>query len=309
MNDGFSEDIDHGLCAVPKALPCKYLYDDHGVALFDAICQLEAYYPTRTELEILCKNRKAIADVIGHHDQIVELGAGNGEKVRLLLASSEGFARYIPVDISPAYLATCVAAVRRHFPRLHVLPVCADYTAPFALPALPARSTLVFFPGSTLGNFEPPHAVAFLRRIACLVGPAGGLLIGVDLKKDRAILERAYNDREGVTAAFNKNLLARINRELSGNFNLDRFDHHAFYNEPHGRIEMRLISGDAQSVSVGGRAYPLGKGEAITTEHSYKYAVNEFAALAHGAGFVQQAVWVDEGNLFSLQYLASSHRR
>jgi dimethylhistidine N-methyltransferase len=305
--DGFLRDVLHGLGLPRKALPCKYFYDERGSQLFDQICELEEYYPTRCELEILRRHAGAIAEVAGRGCVLIEYGSGSSLKTRLLLDHLGEPAAYVPVDISGEHLASSAARLARRYRTLRVLPVCADFTRAFELPAA-ARGgrRVVYFSGSTIGNFPPAEAVPLLGGMASLCGPGGGLLLAVDSKKDVVVLERAYNDRLGVTAAFNLNLLARCNRELGADFRLDRFRHHALYDERHGRIEMHLISLEAQSVHVGGHTSFLAAGETILTEYSYKYSPEDFRALAGQAGLRVERVWTDEKGWFSVQWLGAA---
>jgi dimethylhistidine N-methyltransferase len=306
----FCTDVLAGLGASPKSLPCKYFYDAAGAELFDRICELEAYYPTRTEIGILQQHAREMAWLIGPRARLVELGSGNSTKTRILLDQLPDLDAYVPVDISPEYLARATRDLARDYPALSVLPVVADYTEPFDLPkADRIARTVAFFPGSTIGNLEPEDAREFLRVVAGLCQGGGGLLIGVDLKKDRTILEAAYDDDERVTAAFNLNVLARINRELKGRFDLAAFRHRAFYDEVEGRIEMQLVSVRAQSVEVGTSVFRFEEGEPITTEYSYKYEVGEFASLAKSAGFTCVRIWTDERRLFSVQYFGVERRK
>ena len=304
--DDFAADVLDGLSARPKTLPCKYLYDRRGSRLFEEICELEEYYPTRTEMKILADNAREIATLMGPRCHVVEFGSGASTKIRLILAALRAPAAYTAVDISRDMLLESSAALARDFPRLPVIAVCADYTKPFEAPNPPGGKEdkrVGFFPGSTIGNFTPEEAGKFLSGAARLLQPGGGLLIGVDLKKDRAILDRAYNDPRGISAAFNSNLLYRINRELGGTFDLAQFAHQAFYNETHGRIEMHLLSKRPQLVRVRGELFRFAGGETIHTENSYKYAAGEFRALAADHGFVPERVWIDPNNLFSVHYL------
>jgi dimethylhistidine N-methyltransferase len=303
----FLADVLEGLSRPDKHLPCKYLYDERGSWLFDRICELPEYYPTRCELAILRRHAAAMVARFPDGAALVEYGAGSGVKTRLLLRQL-GQGTYFPVDISRQHLLHSTRRLAEEFPRVEVVPVCADFTRPFALPHAERfpRRRVVYFSGSTISNFGPAEAVELLRQIARLVGRGGGLLIGVDLKKDRAIVEPAYDDAAGVTAAFNLNLLARINRELGGDFVLGRFRHRAFWDEEHGRIEMHLVSREAQEVSVGDRRFALAAGETICTEHSYKFSVEGFAALARAAGLEVTDVWTDERGWFSVQYAVAS---
>jgi dimethylhistidine N-methyltransferase len=301
----FRRDVLAGFSRLPKSLPCKYLYDEEGARLFEAICQLPEYYPTRTEMAILQQNINAIAAIIGPRANLVDLGSGSGQKTRLLLDHLEQPASYCPVDVAHQQLLECSSQLISEYPGLAVEPVCADYTAPFRLPALPPGSgpITLFFPGSTIGNFEPAEAVSFLRRMAGLCGEDGGLLIGVDLKKSSQVLNPAYNDSQGVTARFNLNLLARANRELHAGFVLPQFRHHAFYHESAGRIEMHLVSRRLQCVPVDGTAFTFARGESIVTEHSYKYTIGQFRDLAARASLEVTRCWTDDRRWFSVQYL------
>ncbi len=304
----FLRDVLAGLSRPDKHLPCKYFYDERGSQLFELICELPEYYPTRCELAILEAHAGAMADCLGPGLVLVEYGSGSSRKTRLLLDRLARPRAYVPVDISREHLLASARRLAADYPTLAVVPLCSDFTQSFRLPAsVPAAGRrAVYFSGSTIGNFGPTEAVALLRRIAELVGPGGGLLIGADLKKDRAILEPAYDDAQGVTAAFNLNLLARINRELAGDFVLDRFRHRAFYNEPHGRIEMHLVSLEAQTVRVADQSFRLARDETICTEYSHKYSLADFAELARAAGLQVHAVWTDPAGLFSVQYATSS---
>jgi L-histidine Nalpha-methyltransferase len=301
----FRRDVLAGLSRPQRSLPCKYLYDEEGARLFEAICELPEYYPTRTETAILEENIEEIAALAGSRANLVDLGSGNGRKTRLLLEHLEQPASYCPVDVAHQQLLGCSRQLAWEYPGLAIEPVCADYTEPFKLPALPPDSgpVTVFFPGSTIGNCEPAEAVSFLRRMARLCGEEGGLLIGVDLKKSPQVLNLAYNDSLGVTAKFNLNLLARANRELHAGFDLAQFRHYAFYNEKAGRIEMHLVSRRLQCVPVDGTAFVFGRDESVTTEHSYKYTLAQFAQLAARAGLEVARYWTDERRWFTVQYL------
>jgi dimethylhistidine N-methyltransferase len=302
--ESFRDAVLNGLGRARKAIPCKFFYDARGSALFEEICRLPEYYPTRTEIAILEENAGEIAAQMGPHSRIIEFGSGASRKARILLQALDRPAAYVPVDISGEHLREAAAGLAEDFPELPVIAVCADYTGPFPLPPLPGPSgkRVGFFPGSTIGNFEPAAAGRFLANCARILGPGGEMLIGVDLKKDTEILEAAYNDRTGVTAAFNLNLLDRINRELDGDLDLDLFEHVAFYNEAEGRIEIYIRSlADRQAV-IAGRQIAFAAGELIHTEYSYKYAVPEFRALAAGAGFRPVDTWTDPAELFSVHY-------
>jgi dimethylhistidine N-methyltransferase len=299
----FRRDVLSGLLRPRKELPCKYFYDDRGSRLFDAICGLEEYYLTRCELEILRRDGARVAEALGPHCVLIEYGSGSGVKTRLLLELLDRPAAYVPVDISGEHLQRTAARLRDAFPRLAVRPIVADFTAPFPLPALPPGRPVVFFSGSTIGNFMPDEAVALLAGMGRLAGPDGGLLIGADLKKEADILERAYDDARGVTAAFNLNLLERINRELGADFDLRRFRHQARYDAPHGRIEMYLVSLAEHTVRLGDVRISFRRGESIRTEYSHKYGLDDFAALASRAGLGVRRVWTDARRWYSLQYL------
>ncbi len=303
VTTAFRRDVLSGLQKAQKTLPCKYLYDAHGSSLFDRITRLDAYYPTRAEKSILENYGGEMAALIGPQARIVEYGSGTSEKTQLLLDKLEAPAAYVPIDISREHLLAAAARIQQRYPDVHVAPVVADYTADFSLPTTPGRQTVVFFPGSTIGNFEPEEAQVFLAEMARVAGPGGGLLIGVDLRKPVQTLERAYDDEEGVTALFNLNLLTRINRELGGTFDLSRFSHRAPWNDALGRVEMHLVSLEEQEVEVAGHKIAFGAGEYIHTECSYKYTPEGFAALAAQAGFDRVALWKDDERLFSVQYL------
>jgi dimethylhistidine N-methyltransferase len=294
-----------GLSRTPRTLPCKYFYDERGAALFQKICELPEYYITRTETAILRLHAHEMAQCIGARCELIGLGTGAGTKTRILLEELEAPAVYIPIDISKEQLRQSTALFHQLFPQLEILPVCTDYLQPFDLPdplRTPARR-IVYFPGSTIGNFEPREATEFLRRLVDLCGKDGGLLIGVDLQKDSDVLERAYNDSQGVTAQFNLNLLRRANRELDADFDLERWRHRAIYNSSVGRIEMHLISEIDQTVHVADREFHFERcGERIITEFSYKYTPEGFTALADGAGFDFARMWTDDARLFGVFY-------
>lgn len=297
----FVRDMVAGLKKSPKALPSKYFYDDEGSRLFDAICELPEYYPTRTEIKLLETHAPEMAALIGKDVELVEFGAGSLRKVGILLDTLVHPRAYRPVDISGDYLATHATELARHYPDIAVRPIVADFTKPLAISDSRARMA-GFFPGSTIGNLERGEALAFLIRAAKLFA-GSGLLIGVDLVKDPTILHAAYNDAAGVTAAFNKNMLVRANRELDTTFDIDAFAHYAFYEPARQRIEMHLVSGARQRIRVGGESFAIAEGETIHTENSYKYTVDGFRALAVEAGFRPRAVWRDPEALFSLHWL------
>ena len=302
--ESFRDAVFAGLGQAKKTLPCKFFYDAQGSALFERICEVPEYYLTRTEIAILEEYAGAIAGHIGAHCRLIELGSGASQKVRLLLKALAAPLAYVPVDISREYLREAASRLAADFPDLSVVAVCADYTRPFALPPLPgpAGKRVGFFPGSTIGNFEPEAVVRFLAHCAELLGPEAEMLIGVDLKKDPAILERAYNDRAGLNAAFNLNLLERINRELGGDIDIARFEHLAFYSEEEGRMELYLKSLADQTATIAGRHFLFAEGERVHTENSYKYAIPEFRALALRAGFRSVHTWTDQKALFSVHY-------
>jgi dimethylhistidine N-methyltransferase len=304
--EDFRSAVMDGLGCSPKRLPPKFFYDEQGSKLFDAITELPEYYPTRTEIGLLRRYGQEIAERLGSGLLLIELGSGSDVKIRVLLNALHPSA-YMPIDISPRHLYRSGLAIAEDFPELQVHAVCADYSAPLRLPeAAPNSPRAAFFPGSSIGNFEPAQAGALLERIGGMVGPGGRLLIGVDLKKDAGLLDVAYNDAQGVTAAFNRNLLVRINRELEADFELDAFDHRAFYNAEQGRVEMHLMANSAQRVHIDGRHFDFCAGESLHTENSYKYSVAEFRTLAERAGYVSERVWQDEQNLFSLHCLRAA---
>jgi len=296
------DEVINGLKQCPRAIQPKFFYDETGSRLFDAICETPEYYPTRTEIAILTNNINEISAHIGPDCLLIEPGSGSSHKVRVLLEAIRPHT-YMPIDISGDYLLTVAKELVIEYPEINVHASCIDYTAPINLPAYPEKLRRVaFYPGSSIGNFKPHQAVSFLSNIATLVGPDGGLLIGVDLKKDPAILNAAYNDAAGITADFNLNILKRINRELDANFNTQLFGHRAFYNADKGRIEMHLVSKTDQSAHINDQRYNFTAGENIHTENSYKYSINEFQALASQAGFEPVKVWTDPAQLFSVHY-------
>jgi dimethylhistidine N-methyltransferase len=308
--ESFRDAVLDGLASRPKTLPCKFFYDEAGAALFERICEQPEYYPTRAELEILEDRAGEIAALLGPRCQLVELGSGAGVKVRLLLDRLERPAGYVAIDISRDQLLDASGRLARAYPELEVTALCADYTGDLAVPPPPSgwpERQAGFFPGSTIGNFRPDEAEAFLARWAGVLRRGalrpGCMLVGVDLRKAPAVLDAAYDDASGITAAFNLNLLARINRELEGGFDLGGFAHRALWNATHGRVEMHLVSRRPQLVMVAGRRFGFAAGETIHTENSYKYAIPEFQALARRAGFRPRAAWTDGAGRFSLHFL------
>jgi dimethylhistidine N-methyltransferase len=300
----FRDDVLAGLALPQKSIPPKYFYDERGAQLFERICELPEYYPTRTEMAIMRECVGEVARLLGPDVELIEFGSGAGVKTRLLIEHCRP-ALYVPVDIAEPQLRANAAALGADYPWLNLSGIVADFAAPLALPdfVVPVRRRVVYFPGSTVGNFTPDEAVAFMRRCRDLLGPGGILLIGVDLKKDKRVLDAAYDDAQGVTAEFNLNLLHRINRELEGDFVVSRFRHVAFYDEGKGRIEMHLESGYAQFAHVAGRRFDFRPGETIFTEISCKYGVEEFQALAAQARFHAERVWTDPQRLFAVHAL------
>jgi dimethylhistidine N-methyltransferase len=294
VDEVFAADVLAGLAVKPKHLSPKYFYDSAGSALFERITQLPEYYLTRCELDLLHAEAPAIASLFPPNCALIEFGAGSSKKARLLLGAAATIEAYVPVDISGEFLQQDLAQLRRDFPRLAVHPVIADFTTPFVVPhEVAALPRVGFFPGSTIGNFERHEAAQFMRHAGAMLGTGSILIVGVDLVRDTKILCPAYNDAEGVTAKFNLNLLARINRELGADFDLSSFEHHACYNPELGRIEMHLASTKRQKVRVQGKAFSFRAGETIHTENSYKYSVESFQALAQGSGWTPLKVWSD----------------
>lgn len=304
--DSFRKDVLKGLRKEEKEIPCKYLYDHTGSLIFERICELEEYYIPDTEKAIMEASIEEVARSIdGDLLHLVEYGCGDCAKTRLLLDHLRGLAAYVPIDISLEQLQRAAGDISAEYPELTVLPVCADYTRELSLPLSRGAGSriVVYFPGSTIGNFDPVDALGFLEGIAGLCGEGGGLLIGVDLKKDPGVLHRAYNDGEGATASFNLNLLERIRRELGWDLRPENFRHYAFYNPRQSRVEMHLVSLEEQEVDTGEGMIHFDKGESIRTESSYKYSPCEFEELASAAGFRVTRSWTDERQWFSVQYL------
>ena len=302
--DTFEEDVVAGLGSTPKRIAAKWFYDAEGSRLFEAITRLPEYYLTNAELGILRVHSAEIARLCGPEALIIEYGSGSSTKTRLLLDHLERQAGYVPVDIACETLAASAQAIRTAYPALAVMPLCVDYTEPLELPELPPhRRRVAFFPGSTIGNFEPVEASGFLESVAEAVGHGGGMVLGVDMKKDRSTLEAAYNDEQGVTAEFNRNVLVRINRETGADFRPHAFRHVALYNDEAGRIEMHLESAVDQVVRVSGHEFALAAGERIHTENSYKFSVQDVHSLAESAGFRVVEHWTDQSQLFGVFYL------
>ena len=302
------EEILEGLRERPKQISPKFFYDERGSQLFEEICEQPEYYPTHTELDIMEENVAEIARLLGPAIALIEYGSGSSTKTRLLLDELSAPAAYVPVDISREHLASTAEQLAAEYPDIEVLPVCTDFTKPFPLPVpnRPAARNVVYFPGSTIGNFGPTEALALMKVMRDEAGDGGGLLIGVDLVKPREVLEPAYNDAAGVTADFNLNLLRRLNREHEANFDLESFRHDAIYDEENTRIEMRLIALEKQTVRVGDEQIEFEQGEHIVTEHSHKYGLNQFAEMAAEASFEVREVWTDDTDLFSVQYLEAA---
>lgn len=300
------DDVIAGLAVRPRSIACKYLYDERGSELFDRICGLEVYYPTRTEIAILRAHGREIAAAASRTSTLVELGSGLSHKTRLLLRSAGGLARYVPVDICEEALEQARISLSREFPALTITPVCADYTRSVEIDRVlrytRGPAAVAFF-GSTIGNFHPDEAAALLCELGRVAQSGGGLVIGVDLRKESRVIEAAYNDPQGVTAAFNLNVLVRLNRELGADFDVDAYRHRAIFDETRGRIEMQLVSMCRQRVHIGGISLELDEGEPITTEHSYKYSLEAFAELAESAGFEVERVWTDPDRYFGVHLL------
>ncbi len=298
-------DILDGLSQDQKQLSPKYFYDETGSRLFDQICDLPEYYLTRTELGIMREHVEAMTRLMGPRASIIELGSGSSLKTRIVLDHVEEPAAYVPVDISRDHLLKTAGCLADDYPEIEILPVCADFTQSFELPepaVEPARH-IVYFPGSTIGNFSRDDAIDLLKQVRQVVNGNGALLVGVDLIKPRKVVEAAYNDTAGVTAKFNKNILARINRDHAGAFDPSRFEHDAVYDEEHHRIEMRLISCEEQDIPIAGQSIHFEKGEYIVTEHSHKYSIDEFGSIGEEAEFSLKDIWTDPDQLFSVQFL------
>ena len=287
---------------VPRSISPKFFYDEKGSELFTEITRTPEYYPTRTEIKLLKKYGQEISECIGEDATLLEYGSGSSEKIRTLLETLKP-QKYVPMDISKEYLAMSAETLASDYPWLEVLATCVDYSKEFDLPERFHGNVAAFFPGSSIGNFTPDSALAFLRQVKKHVGD-GGLLIGVDLKKDEEVLNRAYDDKQGITADFNLNVLSHLNREFDGDFELGNFSHRAFYNRDQGCIQMFVVSECDQDVMLAGESFALSKGEEIHTENSFKYSVEEFRALARQAGFSKDRFWTDEQSWFGVFYLS-----
>ena len=301
QSEAFEADVVVGLGHTPKTLPSRWLYDDRGSELFEDITKLDEYYPTRTETAIMQKHSAAMAAFCGPNVTLLEYGAGAGVKTEILVSALRQPRLYVPIDIAGDFLDQTAARFRWRFPHLPTKPIVAEFTSSFALPNwVPVGARVAFFPGSTIGNLDSGEVATFLQRMRRHVGPGGKAIIGVDMKKDLNVLLHAYDDREGVTAAFNLNLLARINRELDADFAIGQFHHSARWNEAESAVEMHLVSGQAQTATVSGHAFDFDAGESIHTESSRKYDLGGFTALANANGWQIDRVWTDARNYFSI---------
>lgn len=306
--DDFRTDVLQGLAKPRKEIPPKYFYDERGSLLFDRICDLDEYYLTRTEIGLLREHQAELAEAIGPDCLLIEYGSGNSRKAPILLSALPRLRAYIPIDISKEHLLRSSAELAARQPGLAVIAVCADYTRLTQLPQVMKHQgvkKVIFFPGSSIGNYNSMQAILLLKTAAALVGAGGGMLIGVDLKKDHDVLHAAYNDSLGITAAFNLNILWRLRHELRARVEPAHFRHDAFYNEQSSRIEMHLVSTRDQTIELEDEVFRLAEGEGIHTENSYKYTVEEFRSMAEVAGFKSKHVWCDARNLFSLHYLTA----
>jgi len=307
VDQAFLQDVIHGLQQTPKQLPCKYFYDERGSILFTEICNTPEYYITRTELALLDDILPEVANLVGENANIIEYGSGEGRKIRRLLAALDRPKSYTPIDISPEILLRSAIRLKHEFPDIEIHPVVGDYTDEIDLPVTLKNDfqnrRLVFFPGSSISNFSPDEVRRFLANVKSLLQPGDGLLLGVDLIKSPKRLHEAYNDKEGVTADFNLNILRRINSELGANFDRHQFEHYAFYNPLASRIEMHLVSLARQTVTIAGQTFNFEQGETIHTENSYKYSMRGIAAVAEECGFTHSRMWSDHKDLFSIHYL------
>ena len=308
IDNDFLKDVIEGLGKNPKTLKPKYFYDNRGAQLFTEICTTPEYYPTRTEIKILNQNAEDIASQIGDNTALIEYGSGALEKIKILLNFLKEPVGLIPVDISEDQLFVSAKNLENLYPNLEILPVAADFTKPIPIPEFsqPPKKYVAFFPGSTIGNFEPDLAIQFLEGVTKTIGLDGLLLIGFDLKKDIETLLAAYDDQRGITASFNKNLLSRVNGELGGNFNLNTFEHVARYNENKGRIEMHLKSTTEQTVSINKELFEFLEGETIHTENCYKFTKESFTAMSSKAGLSPVKTWTDDQNLFAVMLLRTT---
>ena len=308
IDNDFLKDVIEGLGKNPKTLKPKYFYDNRGAQLFTEICTTPEYYPTRTEIKILNQNAEDIASQIGDNTALIEYGSGALEKIKILLNFLKEPVGLIPVDISEDQLFVSAKNLENLYPNLEILPVAADFTKPIPIPGFshPPKKYVAFFPGSTIGNFEPDLAIQFLQGVTKTIGLDGLLLIGFDLKKDIETLLAAYDDQRGITASFNKNLLSRVNGELGGNFNLNTFEHVARYNENKGRIEMHLKSTMEQTVSINKELFEFLEGETIHTENCYKFTKESFTAMSSKAGLSPVKTWTDDKNLFAVMLLRTT---
>lgn len=292
-----------GMKKSQKSIPSKYFYDERGSKLFDEITELDEYYPTRTERKILEDNLDEMSLYLGEKLILIEPGSGSSEKTKILLSGLQSISTYIPIDISGDYLGKVAEGLRKEYPNIEIEPLATDYTIPFELPEIQENTRkIIFFPGSTIGNFKEETVNRFFNIISKIVGEYGGMLIGVDLKKDIQILEAAYNDSKGVTAAFNKNMLLHLNREIGSDFNPDLYEHKSVWVEEKGRIEMRLLATQDHSVHIARERFQVLENEYIHTENSHKYSLEEFEKMA-SPWFNVVKVWTDEDQYFSLQYL------
>ncbi len=300
--DDMFTNVINGLTSNPKTIAAKYLYDELGSKLFEKITDLDEYYQTRTEIDILNQSHVSITNLMGKDVDLIELGSGSSTKTHALLDETN-LNSYIPIDISTTMLTNTVDQLEKDYPTLKIHGIIADYTQAFSLPELGGNKKVVFFPGSTIGNFEPFEADMFLKQLSYTLDKGDGLLIGVDLRKDKHIIEKAYNDKQGITAAFNKNLLTRVNRELRANFQLENFYHHCFYNIAKSRIEMHLVSNVKQTVHLQDQKIDFAENENIHTENSYKYSIDSFQKLYTKCGYNPVEVFVDKNKWFSVHYL------
>ncbi len=297
------QEVLHGMSLRQKSLPSKYFYDQRGSELFDEITELEEYYPTRTERKILSENLDEMTSCLGDKIQLIEPGSGSSEKTRILLSGMDSICCYVPIDISGDYLNKVAEDLRKEYPAIDIQPLATDYTRPFKLPEVhPDLRKIIFFPGSTIGNFKRKTVTRFFDVASEIAGKEGGMLIGVDLKKEVHVLEAAYNDSKGITAEFNKNMLLHLNREIGSDFNPDLFEHRSVWVDEPGQIEMRLIAKEDHTINVDGEVFEISEGEYIHTENSHKYSLEEFEEII-SPWFNVVKVWTDENEYFSVQYL------